>query len=368
MADVTIGEAGGPTYDYGGLVAWESGEQANLTGLGIHTATIHGAWTNPDNVGPHFILAGWTMTSVDYSNVVCADDGALHHGRGWDDTAYRRLYSTIDIPSPLAYSFWNQIPWARWYGLQLRYYYGLVGRDWTVLLQHPSATGQVWDSCIISMILNVDNDSTLHQIYGIDATGGGVVYRNNIITFNNIHATGRPDDVYCIRLGGSGNICDNNLGILEGKVRTRASTIYATSNGHILKNNIGDVSRCTPGGYMEAFRTTISYDAATSNNASSDATAPGDDSIHSATFGYADYDNEDFTLEDDESGIIGGGIDLSGDFTEDIQGTERVTPWTIGPWHYTVASAEAPSGEDRLIFSVVLSSTRQLVLSPEVRR
>jgi len=76
--------------------------------------------------------------------------------------------------------------------------------------------------------------------------------------------------------------------------------------------------------------------ASSTNNASEDGTAPGSNPVTGVVAGdFVDYAGGDYTPA--ASGALdGAGVDLSGDFTDDIAGNTRSVPWEIGA--YEIAS------------------------------
>ena len=73
-----------------------------------------------------------------------------------------------------------------------------------------------------------------------------------------------------------------------------------------------------------------------SNNISSDSSAPGTDSHtgETALNLFVDAAGGDFRLKSTATNAIGGGVDLSDDFTTDITGATREVPWDIGAFKY----------------------------------
>lgn len=75
------------------------------------------------------------------------------------------------------------------------------------------------------------------------------------------------------------------------------------------------------------------------NNISSDTTATGTNSLINQVAAdlFTDPVNGDFTLKTG-SNAIDAGVDLSSEFTTDIIGTTRTTPWDIGAYHFAGAA------------------------------
>lgn len=81
---------------------------------------------------------------------------------------------------------------------------------------------------------------------------------------------------------------------------------------------------------------TTDFNIAVGNwNISSDTSATGFDSHTGETTAlFEDYASHDFRLKSTATNAIGGGVDLSADFTDDITGATREIPWDIGAFKY----------------------------------
>ena len=99
----------------------------------------------------------------------------------------------------------------------------------------------------------------------------------------------------------------------------------------ILKNNI-----CKTGG----FYTNDSWDSTCTNNLSTDASAPAVNTYYiNKTIDFVDTTagSEDLHLADTDTDAIDHGADLSGTFTDDIDGVTRSGTWDIGADEYVSA-------------------------------
>jgi hypothetical protein len=89
-----------------------------------------------------------------------------------------------------------------------------------------------------------------------------------------------------------------------------------------------------------------SFNAASTNNASTDATCPGSNKRNSKTFTFVDAGAKDFHLAGGDVGARTLGADLSGDgtysFSTDIDGDTRSGSWDIGPDQYLTVPSRAP--------------------------
>jgi hypothetical protein len=99
----------------------------------------------------------------------------------------------------------------------------------------------------------------------------------------------------------------------------------------IVKNNL---VQNTTGDNYDA---TVAYHASSTNNLSGDATAPGSNSITSATVQFSDANNDDFHLSSSDTAAKDAGAMLCSDtylpFSTDIDGASRPcspNKWDIG--------------------------------------
>lgn len=106
--------------------------------------------------------------------------------------------------------------------------------------------------------------------------------------------------------------------------------IRQVSGTVIAKNNL-----CDCDSFNAAFYDFLgTFDSASTDNASSDTTAPGSNPETSQTFTYVDAANDDFHLDASDAGAQSLGADLSSDanwpFSDDFDGDIRSAPWDIG--------------------------------------
>ena len=139
--------------------------------------------------------------------------------------------------------------------------------------------------------------------------------------------------------------CDYGMRIYQAS----GSFVFLAKNN--LVNNCGTCYLAANGG---------AFDASSSNNISSDTTAPGTSYKWSVT---ADYVNigTNFHLKSIDTVAIGAGIDLSSVFTTDFENETRVT-WDVGADEFIGISPALSSGIALSIDPVIVLSS--LVISP----
>lgn len=151
--------------------------------------------------------------------------------------------------------------------------------------------------------------------------GTSVTVRNSVIERNLEPATA----------GTYGILADETVEVANTTIRSRqplgANGLRATaaSATALVRNTVAT------GFDADAFHPDNDYDPASSNNASSDATAPGANSLTGLTAEecFVDPANGDFRLRAG-SPLIGAGADLSGEFETDIARHVREAPYSIG--------------------------------------
>jgi len=145
--------------------------------------------------------------------------------------------------------------------------------------------------------------------------------------------------------GTSGTVHNNSvIGFYEG--------IVTTGTMDVSNNMVVDCDTCFINNYSG------------SNNVSSDATAPGSNSLTNqvATDLMTDPANGDFTLKSG-SNAIGAGTDLSAYFTTDITGATRSTPWDIGAFLYSSGGATYNQSTAWAIFNTFQRSSAWAILN-----
>lgn len=116
-----------------------------------------------------------------------------------------------------------------------------------------------------------------------------------------------------------------------------------------FRNGTGTIAKnCLADNNSTADFTSTGWGAGTSNNASSDGTAPGTDSRTSQTFSFVNAAGNDFHLATNDTGAMNHGVDLSADadfaFDDDIDGDTFGT-WDIGFDENGVAPPAVGGGE-----------------------
>lgn len=215
----------------------------------------------------------------------------------------------------------------------------------------------------LTLLMQTEDFPRLTGILIANTVSGGDTF------FANTDADGPTTDGCTIKCDVSGDCAKGNQSTWRNCLFMSASsqTTVAFSNAGIVLQNcviwstsasargfhltvddssVTEVSNCTAFGHFATFF--YDFDGTTSNgtyrnNISGDATAPGGSTSFQSetdTDVHTDPDNDDFTLV--ASGVaVEGGFDLSGDFTTDIEGTTRATPWDIGIYEFTAAGGTA---------------------------
>jgi hypothetical protein len=253
-------------------------------------------------------ISGWTTASPNYIKVYTPNNTATEanfsqrHEGVWDEGKYRLELLTTGAYQPIIN---NLEEYTEIKGLQFlidnSYYMGLI----------------IWNQAgnveISFNLMEAEDDSFTVGIYGNPASPAKIY--NNII-----HSFNFPSSVAI--LGGTDLIYNNIL------IDNYYGVYYNEGNAYTVINNI--TQDCAIGFYNPY----APFNPASSNNLSSDSTAPGSNSITEATVQFVDEDNDDFRLSlDDTSGAIDGGTDLSAEMDAvDIMGNSRPAglAWDIG--------------------------------------
>lgn len=184
--------------------------------------------------------------------------------------------------------------------------------------------------------LEVSNDGTYdNTIVVVRAASGaiGVVYRNVIVSCK-VGTKAAPD----VGLRFADDDCEMlNCVVYDAAVSGISNNADAGATGMVVENCISMSSGTSDFAFGSGTYATNDY------NCSDDASATGANSITSQTDTdiFEDPTNNDFTLKSG-SNAIDDGADLSGQFTDDFDGTTRSGTWDMGAYHAAVAGAPAP--------------------------
>ena len=329
----TVKEAAG---DYSTLAAAEAGEEKDLVSADEQlTFEISEAWVNAE---PGSILIGnvdrsdaWVTDATRYLRIYCKDDGAKHKGK-WTTNAYR--IEGVGTSGLLQ----HYINYIHIEGLQcgvtngVGYSTGISDRG--IVGDRPNANEIIIEDCILREISN----SGISATYGIWTNGNGNYkirntliydfYRSGIISYSQTRIL---DISNCTVYGIIG---DGRAIFLND-----SSTVSSLIRNCVIFNNDDDVFN---DGYS-----TFSYcasDDVIAGTGNFQITQSADD----YTEFVVDAANDDYRTASVNSELYSAGIDLSGDFTDDIDGKTR-SNWDIGCSEYqatVLTKTIATSGGD----------------------
>jgi co-chaperonin GroES (HSP10) len=305
-------------FDY--VVISDAGNPAHAV------AKIDGTWTSAE--GSTILVDGWETSPNNYIKIYTTTAG--RHNGAWDDTKYR-----LEVDNECLILNEKNV-WVD--GLQVNV--------------HPTAGGDTYDEgIIVEMTLDVDDiwiSNNIVKQSNVTNNSAGIVTMQYL------------DDAHKTRIW-------NN--IVYGFNGTDETGIFGYGWGerllYVYNNTVLDSTRCFYGGDGNIAKNNIaqdcstdfagSYNASSSNNISSDSTAPGTNSQTSTTVTFRDAANDDYRLDSEDPAAIDQGTDLSADanlnFTTDIEGDTRLTgSWDIG----------ADEAQSRIFRSVGPSQTAAL--------
>ena len=157
----------------------------------------------------------------------------------------------------------------------------------------------------------------------------------------------------CVALGGSSATTGATLGFHVSGSGSKVQNCLAT---RVRRGTAGTGYYCTVNGVTfencVAGTSDVGFDVPVGSqryNASVDATAAGVGSLASITLASCFYaaSSDDFRLIVD-SPLIGAGVALDLQFTDDFAGTSRLRPWSIGPYTTVVLPPLYPSNETKV--------------------
>lgn len=201
--------------------------------------------------------------------------------------------------------------------------------------------------------IQVNYNAGNNERYGLSSTGTNCIL-DKIILYQNTVESG--SDPYGIRLGGASSIVKNSIvlgpwdvGIrLEGgAIAYNCIAVGARTYGFQFAFLAGSTINCAALSNTSGdFNGDPQASPVSDYNASSDTTAKGTHTVKSLpyttdTFTNVTSGSEDFHLAAG-SDLIDVGTDLSGTFTDDIDGETRSGTWDIGADEYS--SGEPPAG------------------------
>jgi hypothetical protein len=302
----------GQGCNYETLSAWESNQQADLTGLGPEIAVIQGDWTGVTDSTP-VIISGWTTTASDYIYIYTAP--SARHSGVWDDTKYHLVVSDATG------IFVNDPKHIRLDGLQV--YVSSVSASWRIgidFYMNSDADVRI-SNCIIrgaGIVSSYDSHSGIHSKTAGTATGTSYMWNNIIYDFD---ASGGYSayGIYLDDTAGSTHYVYNN---------TLVNNYYGLMNfkgNCIAKNNLSYSNE------MNYYAVSGTWDAASTNNLSGPTAsdAPGDNPQNAKTVSFVSgnykLSTTDTNAKDHAVSNPGSGL-----FSDDIGGQLRISIWDIG--------------------------------------
>ena len=271
---------------------------SNAGNPAIAVAKIDGAWTAADTTRTD--VTGWTTGPNNYVKIYTTS--SARHAGVWDDTKYR-LYvgsgggnEALDI----------DMNYTRVDGFQI---YAYSAAEYNISISSTVSPQ------ISNMILRGTSGASDVAV----VTGSASYLTEYPKIWNNI----MYDVGSGVNINSDGGIIANNT--VYGGFNDGFDVI--SNNTTVLKNNIAQSS--------VADDYTGNWSAQSSNNISSDATAPGSNSKTDKTVAFVDAANDDFHLSVDDPNAVDAGVDLSSgtdlNFTTDIDSATRLAgSWDIG--------------------------------------
>lgn len=297
----TVKSSGG---DYTTLAGWEAGEQGNLTTL--NDLAYCELYAIADTT--QCTIDGWTTDSTRYVRIYT--DSTARHAGAWDTGKYRLELTTAGSPGGC---ITNREAHTRFEFLQV---YNTKGTP----LQfdegiYSEATCFV-DGCIVR-----------GGWAGIDLTLGGCTCRNSV-TYGGLRGgrsnnSGSPGNTWqnCTLIGSTvGLAIDSNV------VYSTAQNVYVHGGTFGFSN----LAVTTAGGIVAKTNCMSSDTTATNNSGGGGATNCTNSVAHStANFTNVTGGSEDYHIPTG-SALKDAGVDLSGTFTNDIDGTTRSGTFDVG--------------------------------------
>lgn len=255
-------------------------------------------------------VTGWTTAEPDYikiyapNNTTTEVNQSQRHSGKWDDSKYNLSFSSANSTAINIASLTD----LRIYGVQISV--AANGRG----INEPNVTGSAATYLDSNIIKSTGSDSMGIRYY----SSAPYMYASNNILYGFVGSNG----------------CAINNYNWSGKLYVYNNTVYGSYYGIqkgggnliVAKNNIS---------YNNTFDYSTGFDSSSTNNLSSDGTAPGSNPIASATVSFVDAINDDFHLSSSDTAAKNKGADLSADpnlaFDTDIDGeTRKAGAWDIG--------------------------------------
>lgn len=255
---------------------------------------------------------GYTTSSSYYINITVPT--AERHDGKWNTSKYRL---EISSNAPGIYAQANDINIT---GLQISHSYDGY-QQCIVCFGESSGTSTYFiDKCIIK---------------GLDDYSGGIT-----ITGYADNATIRNSVIYKPSSVGQ-SLGDEGVLIETGSITIQNCTIFNFNDGVELDGGSATITNCAVFGNGDDFdidgTATISYCASDDGDGTNAVNiSPGATEADDWADAFVDYANGDFHIKDTDSVLYNAGTDLSGTFTNDIDGDTR-SQWDIGADEYVAA-------------------------------
>jgi len=296
----TVKPSGG---DYTSLEACMNANEQDLTGDGWFDVEIDGTWSSADTTA--VTIHNYTTTADDYINIYTTS-AARHLG------VYSTSYYRLLVAGYLSYPLTISSTFVAIVGLQI---YG-----------NNTSTAVI----TITVAQSTINNNIITEIGGnrlVSLSNGGAAWTVKNIFNNIIYTSGSQEGIgiYYYNPGGTINIYNNTIYSC-----TTGISYYDNYNGGNIKNNlcITNTTDYNLGGSSVTF----------TNNGSSDLTG---------NVGFRSMVDTDLFVDTASNyhlkagaAAIDVGTDLSGTFTDDIDGVTRSGTWDIGADEYVAAGGE----------------------------
>ena len=315
--------------DYTSLEACMNANEQDLTGDGWFTVEIDGTWSSADTTT--VTIHNYTTTSSDYINIYTTGD-ARHHGVFSTSHYYIDTGSTAGSQMNFADPTRNVII----DGLQFQRDTATDSSTASQCINYPlgsisGTTVYTVKNCIFKDITQWDDGTgVMTGIICGDSQAAVTIYNCVFFDFKRTSSTNIG-----VSIGGgvpvvklyNNTFFNCSVGINQGTAAT--VTIY---------NNI--FNDCTVDLEHGSYTPTEDYNLTDLTNAASDLDGANDVFETSLTFN--NEAGDDFHLASTDTAAIGAGTDLSGTFTDDIDGDTRSGTWDIGADEYVAAATAKP--------------------------
>jgi len=302
-----IADSGG---DYTTQAAFEAGEQTDLVAEGVAlVGKISGSFAAAETTTVTYAGSSWYTCRGNGLKVYTLDDGARHPGR-WSDTAYRIIVTAnecIRLESPVRH-IW--IDGQQLFTNHSTSPYDGVHSSVNDSSSHPEALIEVSNNIMKSDGTAGGKCGGFHSEWAYGYNTANRIWKNIIYDFGN--GGGYKESGIMCRTG--------DFWVYRNTIDRCRYGVYDDGNGADItaKGNIALVYGTTPVCYQGTFN------ANSTNNLASDATAPGSNPINNATPVFVDQANDDYHLDMTDTDAMQAGLDLSADaeipITDDIDG------------------------------------------------